>query len=211
MDRGSSVPQSQRQKILRTAADLATVEGLDGLSIGGLAGRLRMSKSGLYAYFKSKEELQMATVRLVLDIQEETINRPAMRADTPLERLCALCEGYFSYLTLFPGGCFMASLASEFKARPGLLRDALISYQEGWLRLISDQVAEAQNDGSLSNRDKPEQIAFELNSYLHLANDAFALSQDKEFIRMGRRAIARLLGLPAASEQAERLQAPVRS
>jgi AcrR family transcriptional regulator len=201
---------SQRRKILRTAADLATVEGLDGLSIGGLAAKLHMSKSGLYAYFKSKEDLQLATVELVAEIRDEVINRPAMQEATPLAQLCALCENYYAYLSLFPGGCFFASIAAEFDARPGPVRDILIAGQERWLQLLSDLVAKAQQDGSLANLEEPRQLAFELNSYMHLGNDAFVLSGDETFIKMGRRAIARLLGLPAISQQEARLSASVR-
>src|SRR3954470_21436202 len=100
--------ERSRQTILRAAASLATVDGLDGISIGNLAAHIGMSKSGLYAHFGSKEELQIATVDTAWELFNAEIVEPALRAADPLERLRSLCELFLSYVErrVFPGGCF---------------------------------------------------------------------------------------------------------
>src|SRR5579885_2105274 len=100
--------ERSRRTILDTAAKLATVEGLEGLSIGRLADHIGMSKSGLYAHFGSKEELQLATIDTANGIFEAEVIAPAERAATPLEQIELLCEQFLSHVErgVFPGGCF---------------------------------------------------------------------------------------------------------
>src|SRR5437868_12001799 len=100
-----------RAAILDAAAKLATIEGLDGLSIGRLADHIGMSKSGLYAHFGSKEELQLAAVDTAVEIFADAVIRPAREVEGAFARLEALCENFFGYLEkpVFPGGCFFAS------------------------------------------------------------------------------------------------------
>src|SRR5438132_1919164 len=100
--------ERSRRTILDAAAKLATVEGLDGLSIGRLADHIGMSKSGLYAHFGSKQELQLAAVEAAVEVFADAVIRPAREAESPLTRLEALCGNFFAYLEkpVFPGGCF---------------------------------------------------------------------------------------------------------
>jgi AcrR family transcriptional regulator len=109
-----------RSAILRTAASLATVDGLEGLSIGHLAAATGMSKSGLYAHFGSKEELQLATVDEAERILTEEVVQPALAARPGLAQLAAACEAFFSYVErrVFPGGCFFAATALEMGGSP---------------------------------------------------------------------------------------------
>src|SRR5262245_20207986 len=97
-----------REAILWTAATVASSEGLERLTLGRLASALAMSKSGLYAHFRSKVALQLATIDAARDIFLAEVVEPAMRVPTGLQRLSVLCEGFFSYLErdVFPGGCF---------------------------------------------------------------------------------------------------------
>src|SRR5215475_8411949 len=99
-----------RAAILRAAASLATVDGLEGLSIGNLAAAIGMSKSGLYAHFGSKQELQLATVAEAERIFDEEVVQPALAARPGVAQLAAVCEAFFGYLQdrTFPGGCFFA-------------------------------------------------------------------------------------------------------
>src|SRR5271170_2654060 len=108
-----------RDTILRAAADLASVEGLDGLSIGRLATELAMSKSGLFAHFGSKEDLQLATIEEARQRYVQQVIAPALAAGTGITRLSALCEAFLSYIErrVFPGGCFFAAAVAEFDGK----------------------------------------------------------------------------------------------
>ncbi len=138
-------PQRQRRAdgertrgaILRAAASLATVDGLDGLSIGNLAAATGISKSGLYAHFGSKQEMQLATVEEAERILDEEVVQPALAAPDGLQRLAAACEAFFSYVErrVFPGGCFFAATAMEMGTRPGPVRDRIAAVQSGFTAL----------------------------------------------------------------------------
>src|SRR5689334_23789123 len=118
--------ERSRSAILDTAAALATVDGIGGLSLSRLADAVGMSKSGLFAHFGSKEELQLATIERANEIFDESVLEPAA-ASSGLERLRALAEGYLRYIELdtFPGGCFFASVLAEVDMHPGPVRDRL--------------------------------------------------------------------------------------
>ena len=183
--------ERSRQTILRAAANLATVEGLDGLSIGNLAAHIGMSKSGLYAHFGSKEELQLATVETAREIFEAEVAEPTLTIVDPLERLQALCEGFLSYVErrVFPGGCFFASAVAEFDTHPGPVRDKIASVQQHWIDRLQQPIREAQMSGSLDPTEDPSQLAFELYAYLLMANTAFVLNDDPAHLEQARVAI----------------------
>jgi AcrR family transcriptional regulator len=184
-----------RLAILDTAVALTTVVGLDGLSIGGLADRAGISKSGLYAHFGSKEELQLATIEVATDRFLTTVVRPALARPGPLPRLHALCENFLSRLEndALPGGCFFVSVNAEFDTRPGAVRDRLTELHTSWLRTLQTQYAEVQAAGLLSGEASPEQAAFELNAYLHMANNMYVLYRDAVYLQLARRSIANRL------------------
>src|SRR5256885_17242433 len=100
--------QRSRRTILDAAAKLATIDGLEGLSIGRLAAHIGMSKSGLYAHFGSKEELQLAAIETASAIFDAEVIDPAEQGTTPLEKIQLLCEQFLSHVErrVFPGGCF---------------------------------------------------------------------------------------------------------
>ena len=110
-----------RRTILKTAADLVSVEGLGNLTIGRLARHVGMSKSGLFAHFGSKEELQLAVVDEARRIYQRAVRKTLFEAPPGLVRLAAMCEGYLVYLEdrLFPGICFMSMVRAEYCAREG--------------------------------------------------------------------------------------------
>jgi AcrR family transcriptional regulator len=181
-----------RQAILRAAADLATVHGLEGISIGDLAAHIGMSKSGLYAHFGSKEELQLAAVATAREIFDSEVVEPTETIDQPLERLRALCEAYLSYVErrVFPGGCFFASTGAELAMQPGPVRDEIAAVHEGWRALLERSIEEAQAAGSLDEHEDPAQVAFELHAYLLMGNTAFLLHDDAAHLERARAAIA---------------------
>jgi AcrR family transcriptional regulator len=183
--------ERSRQAILRGAANLATIDGLRGLSIGDLAAHIGMSKSGLYAHFGSKEELQLATIATAREIFDAEIVEPARAIADPLERLQALCEGFLSHVErrVFPGGCFFASAVAELDTHPGPVRDEIALAQQDWMDGLQQVIREAQRGGSLDANEDPAQLAFELEAYLLLGNTAFVLSNDPTPLRQARTAI----------------------
>lgn len=193
--------ERSRQTILRAAANLATTDGLEGISIGNLAAHIGMSKSGLYAHFGSKQELQLATVETAREIFDEEVVKPAQTIADPLGRLRALLEGFLSHLErrVFPGGCFFASTTAEFDTRPGPVRDRVAAIQQGWVELIERMIREAQAAGSLGATEDPSQLAFELHAYLLMGNIGFILYGDAVHLERARAAIADRLSR-AASE-----------
>ncbi|MFL5925326.1 MAG: TetR family transcriptional regulator C-terminal domain-containing protein [Gaiellaceae bacterium] len=184
-----------RQTILRAAASLATVDGLEGISIGNLAAHIGMSKSGLYAHFGSKEELQLATVETAEEIFDAEVVAPTTSIADPLERLQGLAESFIAHLErrVFPGGCFFASVETEFDTHPGPVKDRIAAIQQGWSRLLQRLIAEAQAAGQLTADGNPVQLAFELDSYLLMGNTLFVLHDAPAYLQQARAAIARRL------------------
>ena len=181
-----------RDTILRAAADLASVEGLDGLSIGRLATELAMSKSGLFAHFGSKEELQLATIEEARKLYAQEVIEPGRAAGVGITRLHALCEAFLSYLerAVFPGGCFFASAMAEFGSKaPGPVRDRIAECQNQWMNTLERAARQAQDRGELSASADPRQLAFELEAALLSANWYFHLFNDATYLDRARRAV----------------------
>jgi AcrR family transcriptional regulator len=177
------------------AADLATIDGLEGISIGNLAARIGMSKSGLYAHFDSKQELQLATVETAGEIFDAEVVEPAETMVDPLERLQALCDRFLSYVErrVFPGGCFFASAAAEFDTHQGPVKDKIASVLQQWMKRIELAIREAQAAGSFDATEAPSQLAFELYAYLLMGNTAFILHNDAAYLHRARAAITNRL------------------
>jgi AcrR family transcriptional regulator len=193
-----------RRAILEEAARLATVEGLDGLSLGRLADGVGMSKSGLFAHFGSKEELQLATVETASEIFDELVVEPAAAAPNGVERIRALTEGFLRHVevAVFPGGCFFASVAAELDTRSGPVRDMALAVVGEWIGMLEGAVRDAQGEGLLDPEVDPAQLAFELDAYLMLANAQFVAGGEATSLDRARRAIAERLeraGAPSAS------------
>jgi len=193
--------ERSRNAILRKAAKLATVEGIGGLSIGRLAEAVGMSKSGLFAHFGSKEELQLATIETASTVFTEQVIEPAAAAPTGLERLQQLAEGFLRHVEgdVFPGGCFFASVAAELDTHPGPVRDLAIQVVEEWFGLLETAVRDAQAEGAIDPSEDAGQLAFELDAYLLLANAQFVVSRESAPMNRARRALERRLTAAAPS------------
>ncbi len=180
-----------RQAILETAVDIASAEGLEGLTIGRLAARLSMSKSGLFAHFGSKEDLQLATIEAARAIFIHEIIRPAFEAERGMPRLWKLCDIWLSYVQggVFSGGCFFAAAAAEFDGRPGPVRDRIAEIMKEWLDTLRRAVVESQEAGQMERDVDPAQLAFEFNSFELGANWSFQLYGDKQAFARAREAI----------------------
>lgn len=189
-----------RASILGEAARLATLEGLEGLSLGQLAAATRMSKSGLYAHFGSKEELQLATIAAARQTFVEEVVQPGLAAPEGRQRLVAICDAFLSHLEreVFPGGCFFSAAAAEVGTRRGRVRDAVAMQQREWLGLLERLAREAQEHDELPAGEQASQLAFELNAMLVAANTAFLLQGDRAALDRARAAIARRLGSVAS-------------
>ena len=183
--------ERSRAAILDAATRLATLEGLDGLSIGRLADEIGMSKSGLYAHFGSKEDLQLAAIETATEIFADAVIRPAREAPTAIGRLEALCENFFGYVEkpVFPGGCFFASAAAELDTHPGAVKERLAESLRGWLALIERRVREAQEAGELDPREDAALLAFELDAFMKMGNSVRLLHGDKSGLEQARKAI----------------------
>lgn len=174
--------ESTRKAILESAVHIASAEGLEGLTIGRLAMELSMSKSGLFAHFGSKEELQVATVETARSIFIRQVIRPTLEAEAGLPCLWKLCDIWLSYVEsgVFRGGCFFAAVAAEFDSRPGPVRDRIAEIMKEWLATLRRAVVEAQEAGHLQEDLNATQLAFEINSLELGANWAFQLHGDKQ-------------------------------
>jgi AcrR family transcriptional regulator len=181
-----------RESILATAVDIASVEGLEGLTIGRLATELGMSKSGLFAHFGSKEELQLATIAAAREIFVAEVVAPAGGADRGLPRLRALIDAKFDYIRrgVFKGGCFFDAARLEYDSRnPGPVRDAILDEFAAWSKLVTDFVKGAQRAGHIDPAIDPEQLAFELDAIGTAANLRSQIQRDEEGFERARRAV----------------------
>jgi AcrR family transcriptional regulator len=181
-----------RREILRVAVDTASAEGLEGLSIGRLAAELKMSKTGIFAHFGSKEQLQLATVEAAKQIFLEQVVQPALQSPRGISRLKAMLERWLGYVEriVFRGGCFFAAASAEFDSRPGAVRDEIAELTQAWMIGLREEIAFAQSRKEIVASVKPGQLAFELHAYVQEANWAFKLFNDKSAFRLARRAIA---------------------
>jgi len=158
---------STRRAILGKAMHVASSEGLEGLSIARLAGELGMSKSGLFAHFGSKEELQLSTIRAARRVFSDEAIAPAMETKKGIERLDALMGAWLDYIVneVFPGGCVLMEAAAEFDNRPGPVRDLIAETMSMWMELLVDQARRAVERGELAAGTDPAQLAWELHAF----------------------------------------------
>ena len=184
-----------RQSILERAVDLASLEGLEGLTIGRLADELGMSKSGLFAHFGSKEELQLATVEAASKRYIDEIFVPALKEPRGYPRLLAICRSWLSYVRrgVFPGGCFFAAASFEFDGRPGAVRDMIRRLMDDWIGALERAVRMAQDAGHVDPELDPSQLAFEMNALFFGANFAYHLRGDMTAIDKAEKAIQQRL------------------
>lgn len=180
----------RRREILAAAMDVASAEGLAGLTIGRLAGLLRMSKSGLFAHFGSKEALQLATVGHAAQDFERRVIEPGGRPAPGLGRLRALFEAWIDYIegTENRGGCFFDAASSEFSSRPGPVRDLLARLSRGWIVQLEAQARLAVERGELRRDVDPSLLAFRLHAYVEEANWASELFGDTRSFERARAA-----------------------
>jgi AcrR family transcriptional regulator len=179
-----------RRAILGKAVNIASIEGLEGLTIGKLASALGISKSGLFAHFGSKEDLQCAVIEQAREIFVETVVRPAYRFQG-LKRLRALCENWVAYgeQRVFPGGCFFSAASLEFDDRPGRVREQIVGLMKKWLGNLEQAARDAQAAGEIAKQADVRQLAFEIQALAMGANWSSRLFRDASVFRSVRNAI----------------------
>jgi AcrR family transcriptional regulator len=194
--RSATEVAASRAQTLDAAVEVASVVGLEGLTIGGLADRLGMSKSGLVGRFGSREQLQLATLDQAADIFRRTVYEPASAAPPGLARLKAICDAWVAYLGRppFPGGCFLTTAMVEFDARPGPVNEAVKSVMRQWLAVLEREASTAIENGELPTEADPKDVAFTINSLAVGANCDFQLNRNPRSLQRVRRAMAAVLG-----------------
>jgi AcrR family transcriptional regulator len=181
-----------REAILHRAVHLASVEGLEGLTVGRLAEELKMSKSGLFAHFGSKEGLQLATVETARQIFIDQITVPALKAPKGMPRLWNLIDSWLGHVEgkIYAGGCFFTAASFEFDDRRGLVRDRIAAIMREWMAALERAVFEAQKAGHLDAKTNSTLLAHEMQGiglgahWAHqLLDDPVAYSRARDAIR----------------------------
>lgn len=183
------------ETIVNEAADLASQEGLETLTIGSLAARLAMSKSGLFAHFGSKEELQLATVEAARKRYVEAVLKPALRQSPGIARLEALCVSTIDYLRKpeFPGGCFFVAVQAGARTGNAAVRDAVSNNKNFFRQLLVRTIKEAKARREIGNSVEPELMAYELVAVLDAATWSVMTGQREVEIRLAEEAARSIL------------------
>ncbi|MBW2315371.1 MAG: TetR/AcrR family transcriptional regulator [Deltaproteobacteria bacterium] len=162
----------RRREILAAAADVATAEGLEGLSIAGLAREVGMSKSGVAAHFDSKEDLQLHAITRAAAGYAEHVIAPPAGAEPGVARVRAMMEAWIGYVegVEYRGGCFFASAGAEFSARPGAVRNLVAEHTASWIRALESEIRTATRLGELGPHTDERLLAFHLHALVQEAN-----------------------------------------
>jgi len=173
--------ERRRREILAAAADVATAEGLDGLSIGRLAEEVGLSKSGVAAHFASKQDLQLHAVAAAAAGYQRHVVAPPLEAEPGVERVRAMMEAWLGYIERieYRGGCFFASAGAEFASRPGAVRDVVAEHTAVWIRALEGEIRTATRLAELAPETDPRLLAFQLHALVQEANLRRTLLDDE--------------------------------
>lgn len=184
----------RRREIVRAAADLSTVEGLESLSLRRIAAEVGLSKPGVAAHFSSKEELQLAVVEAAAADYTDPL-APALAAPAGVARLGALARAWLDHLDAVPyrGGCFFAASGHDFSGRPGAVRQAVAGQTRRFLQQLEEQAGLAQRLGELADGVEPRVLAFTLHALALEANLRRQLLDETDAFDLARRALTAAL------------------
>lgn len=206
--RGAARPrkgEATRAAIVEAALALARRDGLEGLTIGVLAEQMHMSKSGVFAHFGSREELQLAVLKEYAARFVDQVLRPAVRRPRGLPRLRALLENWLALLAReLQHGCLMISGASEYDDRPGPLRAAVVQIVEGWRRELLRAIEQARDEGHLRPEVDAEQLVFEIHGLMLVLHQDARLLHSPDSVKRARAGLARLLDAARAKAPGRR-------
>ena len=185
-----------RAAVTEAAVDRASIDGLEGLTIGALADEAEMRKSSVFSLFGSKRELQIATLEAAAEQFKREVWEPVADRPAGLSRLLALCESWLSYheREVLPGGCFLTTATIEYDARPGPMRDAIAETMRMWLGVLEREIRAAIEARDLPADTDPADLAFQLNALAAAASYGFQLHRDRKVFARARRSMRRALG-----------------
>lgn len=194
----ASAAAETRTGIIDAAVRQASLEGLESVTIGRLAGSLEMSKAGVIGPFGTKRQIQLAALESAIEIFRRKVWEPSSKAETGLPRLMAITDAWLEYLTgeVFPGGCFLTQAAAEFDGRPGEVRDAVDRTLRLWEGVLEHEVEVAVGKGELPENTDPAQVAFEIHAIAQGVNQARQLRSDPKARDRGAAAFRRILDSP---------------
>jgi AcrR family transcriptional regulator len=194
--RSAAAVAETRSAVTEAAVGRASIEGLEGLTIGALADEVEMRKSSVFSLFGSKLELQLAALEAAVESFVTEVWAPVADREPGLERLLALCDSWLGYHRrgAMPGGCFLTTATVEFDARPGPLRDAVRQTIDRWHGVLRREAAAAIDAGDLPPETDPAEVAFELNALAAAASYGYQLSGDRKVLDRARRSMRRALG-----------------
>lgn len=199
--------RATRARIIARATDVASLEGLEGVTIGRLAADLEMSKAGVIGHFRTKEALQLAVVEYAADVFRREVWEPASAEPAGLRRLVAVCDAWVAHVTggTFSGGCFWTAAAAEFDGRAGPVRDAIEAHEARWFATVRSEVEAAVQAGDLPAGTDATQVIFELHAIKSGLNQRLQLHRDRSAPERARTAMRRVLGVgaPGAAAPAE--------
>jgi len=187
--------ESTRAAIVDVALASASRIGFTALSIGGLAKEAGLSKSGLFAHFASKEDLQIAVVQRAIARFVEIVISPALKKPRGEPRVRALFENWFDWAKAseIPGGCPFIAASSELDDQPGPLRDLLLGSQKDWLGVVAQAVKIAIEEGHFRRDVDPDQVAWQLDSFIHGYHHSARLLRLKDAEKRARTAFETLM------------------
>jgi len=195
----SSVEEAQktREAIVARAVDVASVEGLEGVTIGRLASDLEMSKAGVIGHFGTKADLQLAALDAASKIFLDDVWEPAADEEPGLPRLLAICDAWIGHISRSPfaGGCFWTAASAEFDGRGGPAHEAVQRRSRAWRKVLRREITAAIDAGQLPAHLDPEQAVFELEAIPMGLNQSLQLFGDKQAAARARTAMRRALGL----------------
>ena len=179
--------------ILETGLDAASQLGLESVTIGSLAGSIGMSKSGLFAHFQSKENLQIEILKFAAQDFNENVVIPALKTRAGIPRIQALVRYWIDWSARLSGGCIFVSASTEFSDRPGKVRDVLLHQQEQWVESLRRIAASAVKAGDFRKNIDCDQFAFDLYSLLLGFHYYQKLLRDSETMQRQQAALEKLL------------------
>lgn len=201
--RAAAAVADTRRDVLDVAVDCASIEGLEGLTIGRLSDQVAMSKSGLHGLFGSKVALQLAAFETAVARFTRAVWHPLADREPGLERLLALIDRWLAYQARgLPGGCLLTTATVEFDARPGPLRDAVVRARHQLQAALEHDVRAAVAAGDLPPEPVPADVAFALHALASAASHAIQLDEPGARAR-ARRAMRALLGIPGRTAEAQ--------
>jgi len=203
-----------RAEILIRSARIASIDGLEGLSIGRVAAEAGVGKGNIQVLFGDKESLQLATLEKAVDLFQSTVIFPAMNKKTPLAKLLALIEGWFDFVEkrTLPGGCFINAVSSEYRARPGRIHDRVVEHRVATRDRYRRLITEAKSAGELRADLDVKQLVFDLVASEAVANVAALMEDNDEFQRARSTSLGRIKeSMPAALLKAKRPEGRRRS